>query len=89
MDYSKYFISCKFLIGSESCQTHWSDQSSMAGNPEITNIVLSVPSVSSLVVKETLYFFSKVSTTLLSSSAFSMYRWENGWVGTNAKTGKI
>ncbi|KAI3775779.1 hypothetical protein L1987_45532 [Smallanthus sonchifolius] len=48
--------------GSESCQTHWSDQSSMAGNPEITNMVLSVPSVSSLVVKETLYCFSKMLT---------------------------
>ncbi|XP_076958495.1 uncharacterized protein LOC143634236 isoform X2 [Bidens hawaiensis] len=48
--------------GSESCQTHWSDQSFMAGNPEITNIALSVPSVSSLVVKETLYCFSKMLT---------------------------
>ncbi|KAF5798258.1 putative fanconi anaemia protein FANCD2 [Helianthus annuus] len=48
--------------GSESCQTHWSDQSSMAGNPEITNVVLSVPSVSSLVVKETLFCFSKMLT---------------------------
>ncbi|KAK9073621.1 hypothetical protein SSX86_007945 [Deinandra increscens subsp. villosa] len=48
--------------GSESCQTHWINQSSMAGNPEITNVVLSVPSVSSLVVKETLSCFSKMLT---------------------------
>ncbi|KAI3747499.1 hypothetical protein L6452_09958 [Arctium lappa] len=48
--------------GSETCQAHWKDQSSMAGNPEITNMVVSVPSVSSLVVKETLYCFSKMLT---------------------------
>lgn len=37
----------------------------MAGNPDIINMVVSVPSVSSLAVKETLYCFSKVSTALL------------------------
>ncbi|KAJ9541107.1 hypothetical protein OSB04_027613 [Centaurea solstitialis] len=48
--------------GSETCQAHWKDQSSMAGNPEIPNMVVSVSSVSSLVVKETLYCFSKMLT---------------------------
>ncbi|XP_024986799.1 Fanconi anemia group D2 protein homolog [Cynara cardunculus var. scolymus] len=48
--------------GSETCQAHWKDQSSMAGNPEIPKMVVSVPCVSSLVVKETLYCFSKMLT---------------------------
>lgn len=34
----------------------------MAGNPETSNMVVSVPSVSSFVIKETLSSFSKVST---------------------------
>ncbi|KAL4577980.1 hypothetical protein LXL04_014095 [Taraxacum kok-saghyz] len=47
---------------SETCQTHWKDQSSISGNPEIPTIVASVPSVSSLVIKETLHCFSKMLT---------------------------
>ncbi|KAL8240331.1 hypothetical protein R6Q59_013686 [Mikania micrantha] len=59
--------------GSESCQVHWREQSYMAGNPEINNMVLSVPSVSTLVIKETLYCFSKMLTCpdlLLSKQSF-------------------
>ncbi|XP_023735564.1 uncharacterized protein LOC111883471 [Lactuca sativa] len=48
--------------GSETCQTHWRDQSSLSGNPEIPNMVVSVPFVSSSVVKETLHCFSKMLT---------------------------
>ncbi|GJS62534.1 fanconi anemia group D2 protein [Tanacetum coccineum] len=47
---------------SETCQQHWRDQSSMAGNPETSNMVVSVPSVSSFVIKETLSCFSKMLT---------------------------
>nr|XP_043634388.1 Fanconi anemia group D2 protein homolog [Erigeron canadensis] len=52
----------QILLGSEECQEHWRDQSSMAGNPEIPNMVVSVYSVSRFYVKETLYCFSKMLT---------------------------
>lgn len=46
--------------GSESCQEHWSAQSDSARNPGLTNMVISMSSVCSSVIKETLSCFSKM-----------------------------
>ncbi|GAB4842861.1 hypothetical protein Ancab_012839 [Ancistrocladus abbreviatus] len=48
------------LKGTETCQEHWKEQSLMAGHRELTEITILSSSISFLVVKETLSFFSKV-----------------------------
>ncbi|GLT94035.1 hypothetical protein SLE2022_117980 [Rubroshorea leprosula] len=46
--------------GDETCQEHWKFQSAAAGNPDISNHVISKPSVSTMVFKEVLNGFSKM-----------------------------
>lgn len=49
------------LAGDEGCQEHWKVQSALAGNPDVSNIVVSKPSVSTSVFIEILHCLSKVS----------------------------
>ncbi|KAA8544885.1 hypothetical protein F0562_019717 [Nyssa sinensis] len=46
--------------GAESCQEHWNVESTLAGNPDLCNMVVSKSSVSVSVFKETLYCFGKM-----------------------------
>ncbi|KAM7511790.1 hypothetical protein LguiB_010665 [Lonicera macranthoides] len=58
----KKHLDCAVCIlqGAETCEEHWKVQSTLAGNPDIANIVLSKSSVSSFVFKEILYCLSKI-----------------------------
>lgn len=56
-------LGCAVFIlkeGYEACQGHWKVQSALAGNPDLSNIVVSKPSVSSSVFIEILHCFSKM-----------------------------
>lgn len=48
------------IIGDETSQTSWRDEFAMAGNPNMSNIVVSESLVYTMVCKEVLYCFSKV-----------------------------
>ncbi|XP_057476207.1 uncharacterized protein LOC130764144 isoform X1 [Actinidia eriantha] len=59
----KRHLNCAVHIlkeGAESCQEHWSDQSTSARNPDLTNMMVSVSSVCTSVFKEILSCFSKM-----------------------------
>ncbi|XVF20995.1 hypothetical protein REPUB_Repub12eG0052600 [Reevesia pubescens] len=51
---------CILKEGNETCQEHWNVQSAAAGNPDITNLVPSKSSISTMVFKEVLNSFSKM-----------------------------
>ncbi|TYG62400.1 hypothetical protein ES288_D07G227600v1 [Gossypium darwinii] len=56
--------------GNETCQEHWKLQSTAAGNPDLTNVVPSNSSISTMVFKEILNCFSK----MLNLSEVQRYR---------------
>ncbi|KAA3459176.1 Fanconi anemia group D2 protein-like protein [Gossypium australe] len=56
--------------GNETCQEHWKFQSTAAGNPDLTNVVPSNSSISTMVFKEILNCFSK----MLNLSEVQRYR---------------
>ncbi|XVE78448.1 hypothetical protein DITRI_Ditri13aG0146000 [Diplodiscus trichospermus] len=51
---------CILKEGNETCEEHWNVQSAAAGNPDITNLVPSKSSISTMVFKEVLNSFSKM-----------------------------
>ncbi|KHG09784.1 Fanconi anemia group D2 [Gossypium arboreum] len=56
--------------GNKTCQEHWKFQSTAAGNPDLTNVVPSNSSISTMVFKEILNCFSK----MLNLSEVQRYR---------------
>ncbi|KAK2983061.1 hypothetical protein RJ640_006448, partial [Escallonia rubra] len=59
----KMHLECAVRIlqeGAETCHEHWKAHSASAGNPEITNVVVSKSSISCSILKEILYCFSKM-----------------------------
>ncbi|GMI98522.1 Fanconi Anemia D2 [Hibiscus trionum] len=51
---------CILKEGNETCHEHWNFQSTAAGNPDLTNVVPSNSSISTMVFKEILNSFSKM-----------------------------
>ncbi|VVA26373.1 PREDICTED: Fanconi [Prunus dulcis] len=58
----RHFDSAVLLLkeGDETCEEHWNIQSTFAGNPNISNLVLSKSAVSTSVFKEVLHCFSAI-----------------------------
>ncbi|TYJ27743.1 hypothetical protein E1A91_A07G209600v1 [Gossypium mustelinum] len=61
---------CILKEGNKTCQEHWKFQSTAAGNPDLTNVVPSNSSISTMVFKEILNCFSK----MLNLSEVQRYR---------------
>ncbi|KAE8685890.1 putative UDP-glucosyl transferase 71C4 [Hibiscus syriacus] len=51
---------CILKEGGETCQEHWNFQSTAAGNPDLTSVVPSKSSISTMLFKEILSSFSKM-----------------------------
>ncbi|XP_042478961.1 Fanconi anemia group D2 protein homolog isoform X2 [Macadamia integrifolia] len=58
----KHFDAALFILkeGAETCQEHWSTQSTGAGNPDIPDLVVSNSTVAGSVFREILRCFSKI-----------------------------